>query len=368
MSETERIASLDSVKPIAGSPAMARIMRQVKRLASSDVPVLIEGETGTGKEVISRAIHEGGSRSACNLGTVNCGALPEPLVESTLFGYEKGAFTGAEKRTPGVFEASQGGTVLLDEIGEMPLVAQTALLRVLETHRLVRVGGTAEVPVDVRILAATHRDLDAMCEAGSFRRDLYYRLNVLTLTLPPLRERREDIRPLAERLLHQAATRNRITIRGIRPQAMALLLRHDWPGNVRELKNVMERAAVIADGDWINPWDLPETLIDEDRTLDLIVPPSGEFAEQSPGKPAKKSPESLPRQRPGVDDSPPRPILDFKSQMQQHEIEVIIEALERTERNQTQAARLLKMPLRTLVHKIKLHDIRRILSDRDNGG
>lgn len=363
---------------------MKQVMRQVNRLADIDVPVLILGETGTGKEVVARAIHLGGPRASKSLGCVNCGALPSQLVESILFGHERGAFTGAEQRQDGVFEASDGGTVLLDEIGELPLAAQAALLRVLETKRITRVGGTTERPVDVRFLAATHRNLEAMCSAGSFRWDLYYRLNVMSLQLAPLRFRVPDVRPLAERFLLSAATRNGLPARRFGPDALCALEAYDWPGNVRELKNVVERAAVVAERPHIEVADLPEHLRASAETQELPAPPvavpsslpsassvpvapaggwAGETFRRSTARSAAQGRALGVEPRRGLS-SDIENMPDFKTQMQQAEIEVIVRALRRTQLNQTEAARLLQMPLRTLVHKMKVLDIRRILAEQ----
>ena len=355
---------------------MRQVMRQVDRLASIDVPVLILGETGTGKEVVARAIHDGGQRAGKPLGCVNCGALPSQLVEGILFGHEKGAFTGADTRQSGVFEASDGGTVLLDEIGELPLAAQAALLRVLETKRVTRVGGTTERPVDVRFLAATHRNLEAMCAAGTFRWDLYYRLNVMSLQLAPLRFRVPDIRPLAERFLVDAATRNSLSARSFGDDAVRTLEAYDWPGNVRELKNVVERAAVVTEREVVTMGDLPDQLRASAETQELPTPPRLPSAVSHPRvaeppnapEPAPETEAAPAAEASPMPADPPESMPDFKTQMQQAEIEVIVRALRRTQLNQTEAARLLQMPLRTLVHKMKVLDIRRILAERESEG
>ncbi|MEM7676334.1 MAG: sigma-54 dependent transcriptional regulator [Myxococcota bacterium] len=351
-------------QPVAASPSMQQVLRQVHRLAPIDVPVLILGETGTGKEVIARAIHHGGPRAEHRLGCVNCGALPEHLVESILFGHEKGAFTGAENRQEGVFEASDGGTVLLDEIGELPPSAQAALLRVLETKRVTRVGGTSERAVDVRFLAATHRNLEAMCTTGAFRWDLYYRLNVMSLQLTPLRFRVPDIRPLAERFLTAAETRIGLPSRRLGAETVRMLEAYDWPGNVRELKNVVERAAVVAEGETVATKDLPEQLRAAAATQELPSPPKSRSAPRDKVDVPSPRPSKPPSGGARPVSSAPETIQDYKTQMQQAEIEVIVRALRRTQLNQTEAARLLRMPLRTLVHKMKVLDIRRILAEQ----
>ena len=228
----------DAPGVVVKNAAMKQVMATVKRLAQSTIGVLIHGETGTGKEVIARAIHEGGPRKKQPLRCINCAAIPGTLIESVLFGHEQGAFTGADKSARGIFEQADGGTVLLDEIGELAASAQAALLRVLETKKVTRVGGDKEIDVDVRVIAATHRDLEAMVEAGRFRQDLLYRLNTMTLRIPPLRERVDEIRPLAERFLKEARRQAGTDVRAIDPQALAALERYPWPGNVRELRNV----------------------------------------------------------------------------------------------------------------------------------
>jgi transcriptional regulator with GAF, ATPase, and Fis domain len=221
--------------------------------------VLVLGETGTGKEVVARLLHERGPRRAGPLIAVNCGALARELVESTLFGHEKGAFTGAHARHEGVFEAARGGTVLLDEVGELPLSAQATLLRVLESKKVTRVGGTRELDLDARVVAATHRDLDRMVEAGEFRRDLLYRLEGVSLALPPLRERGGDVLALAERFLRAASSPSGRPL-GLGYDVRRALERYAWPGNVRELKNALARAVAMG-GDVLELGDLPDDVI-----------------------------------------------------------------------------------------------------------
>ena len=258
---------------------------------------------------------------------VNCGAIPAQLVESTLFGHERGAFTGAEPAAAGIFEAADGGTVLLDEVGELPLAAQAALLRVLETRRVARVVGS-EIEVDVRVVAATHRDLEAMCASGAFRLDLLYRLNAMTLTLPPLRARPEEIAPLALRFLQQANKANGRVLRGIEPGALALLQRYPWPGNARELRNAIERAAVIAEGD-----------------ADRRAGPARARVERGRGRARGASAAEATAMGAGGGAD------DLRARLLRYEAELIVAALRAAGWNQTAAAQALGMPLRTLVHK-----------------
>jgi DNA-binding NtrC family response regulator len=225
------------------SLCMRELKTLIVRFAPADAPVLIQGESGTGKELVARALHELSPRREGPFVAVNCGAIPPTLLESELFGAERGAFTDATTR-PGCFERANGGTIFLDEIGEMPLQAQVSLLRVLEANELVRVGGTRSVPINVRVLSATHKELRSEADAGGFRDDLFYRVNVLALSLPPLRRRREDIRVLAASFLQQFLDGN---VR-FQEQALLRLEAHSWPGNVRELRNAVERAALLSDG------------------------------------------------------------------------------------------------------------------------
>jgi two-component system response regulator HydG len=231
---------------IGSSPAMVGLMETVAQVAPSEATVMVTGESGTGKELVAAAIHHNSPRKGGPFVKVNCAAITETLLESELFGHEKGAFTGADRRKEGRFVQADGGSLFLDEVGEMPVSMQVKLLRVLQEREVTRVGGDAVVPVDVRLIVATNQDLGAMVEAGSFREDLYYRLNVVELKTPPLRERREDIPLLAAHFLNMFAAKNRKTVDRFAPRAMDLLIRHSWPGNVRELMNTIERAVVLA--------------------------------------------------------------------------------------------------------------------------
>ena len=245
---------------VSASPAMQTFMDVVHRLVASDATLLIMGETGVGKERLARAIHAESPRSDGPFISVNCGALPEALLESELFGHEEGAFTGASRARRGWFELAHNGTIFLDEIGEMPKHLQVKLLTVLQTREVQRVGAESSIVIDVRIMAATNRDLTSEIEAGNFRRDLYYRLSVVTLTIPPLRERREDIPSLVENLLDHFRGEIPQHIRGVSNDAMEALSQYDWPGNIRELMNVLERAMLLCTDEEISLADLPESI------------------------------------------------------------------------------------------------------------
>ncbi|MBK7367407.1 MAG: sigma-54-dependent Fis family transcriptional regulator [Candidatus Eisenbacteria bacterium] len=261
--EVQRLAAAGQL--VGDSTPMRALRHLVARVAPSAATVLITGETGTGKELVARAVHALSARSRGPFVAINCGALAESLLESELFGHEKGAFTGATSSRAGVFEAAHGGTLLLDEIGDMPLAAQARLLRVLAENQVVRLGSTTPRPVDVRVLAATHRDLPAEVREGRFREDLYYRLAVALVNVPPLRERRDDVPLLAQGFLARfAAASGRPQLR-FGPEAIAALRAHDWPGNVRELENLSERAGLLAQGD----------VIDESAVRAWMVPRPG---------------------------------------------------------------------------------------------
>jgi len=241
---------------VGESPAMRRIFDVIAKVAPSNATVLILGETGTGKELIAEAIHRNSNRKDGPFVKVNCAALPENLLESELFGHERGAFTGADRQRIGRFELANEGTLFLDEIGTMSLATQAKVLRVLQEREFERLGGTRTIRSDVRLIAATNRDLEEAIEAGEFREDLYYRLNVVTIRMPPLRERKEDIIPLATTFLERFARDMKKPMRGFSPAALRLLTRYNWPGNIRELENTIERAVLMADGEIIEPKDI----------------------------------------------------------------------------------------------------------------
>ena len=252
--QTQNRLSFDDL--VAVSPATRDAIALARRVARSDMPVLIEGESGTGKEVFAQAIHGTSERAGGPFVAVNCGALPATLVESILFGHEKGAFTGATERRRGKFQEASGGTLFLDEVGELPLDAQVKLLRAIQTGDVDPVGGSAPVKVDIRLISATNRDLTSMIAEGTFREDLYYRIGVFPLALPPLRARREDLPALSRMFLARTAAAEERVIDGFSAAAMELLIQAEWPGNVRQLQNTIHRAVILADGDQIRPGDL----------------------------------------------------------------------------------------------------------------
>ncbi len=245
---------------VGKSPAMAALLKTIAQVAPTSSTVLLLGETGTGKELAARAIHQASQRSGRRFLAVNCGAFSEELLASELFGHEKGAYTGATERKAGLFEAAEGGTLFLDEVGEMTPTMQVRLLRVLQERKFMRVGGTVDIPADVRIIAATNKDLAQEAEAGTFRLDLYYRLNVITLRLPALAERREDIPLLARHFLLKYSELLGRDVRELAPETLDILLAYPFPGNIRELENLMERAVVLAEGERVEPRHLPPDL------------------------------------------------------------------------------------------------------------
>lgn len=249
---------------IGKSPKMQELLALVRTVAESNTTVLIQGESGTGKEIIARVIHSSSPRADGPFVAVNCAALPETLLESELFGHEKGAFTGAVARRKGKFELANGGTLFLDEIGDMSPKTQAQLLRIIEEQEFQRIGGSKPIKVDVRIISATNKKLEEMIQQGTFREDLFYRINVVTINVPPLRERKEDIPLLVEYFLKKYSIENKKEIQFVDEDALRLLMKHNWPGNVRELENVIERAVVITKNDFISPDELPSSITGSD--------------------------------------------------------------------------------------------------------
>ncbi len=314
---------------MGGSPAIAQVIQQVSQVAESNFTVLVQGETGTGKELVARAIHQQSPRRQAPFVAVDCGAIPETLVESELFGHERGAFTGAQTKREGHFQLAKGGTLFLDEIGNVPVATQAKLLRALEQREVHPLGSARPVAVDARIIAATNAELEEAVKAGRFRADLYYRLGEFTITLPPLRSRREDITHLAQRFLDEVSMELRRPVRRIADEAMQALLRHDWPGNVRELKNVVRKAALVA-ADVVTGEHLPAL---------------------GAGGPAPPRPAAEP---PGEGLSL-REVAELAAV--QAERELIGHALQATKGNKSQAARLLRTDYTTLHAKMKRYSI-----------
>lgn len=313
---------------VGQSPALAEIRNQIARVAPTNGRVLILGESGTGKELIARAVHKMSHRAKNSFIKVNCAAIPEELIESELFGSDRGAFTGAVKTRDGKFLQADGGTLFLDEIGDMSLSVQAKVLRALEQGEFERVGGAKTFRVDVRVIAATNKNLHAEVEQGKFREDLYFRLNVVPLTAPPLRERREDIPALAEHFLNAYAEENGFLPKALSAEARDLLLQYDWPGNIRELKNLVERLSIMVSGDTIYPEDLP--------TLDGMNIP--------------KQPDSFPDLGAG------RTLRQVREAVERH---YIAEALERHGGNVTRASNALGIERTNLHKKIKQYDLER---------
>jgi DNA-binding NtrC family response regulator len=315
---------------IGNSAGMQRVRAMIEKVAETDATVLVRGESGTGKELVAREVHERNSvRSKGPFVAVNCAALPSELIESELFGHEKGAFTGAAARRQGKFEQANGGTLFLDEIGDMSSNVQAKLLRALEERRIERLGGNESIPVDVRIVSATHRPLEQEIAAGNFRADLFYRLRVVTIDIPPLRERREDIPELAEKFTHAAAERYNLPPRQVGQSALRKLVDYDWPGNVRELKNTIERAAIMAEGEELRSQDLP----------DEIKPGAQEE------KPAAANDAEGGLAVPFT--------ADFREDRREFERRYISRCLEHTQGNVTRAAEILGMHRQSLQHKLR---------------
>ncbi len=334
--EDVRRVVVSNQEVIIKSEKMTQLFELIEKIAKSTITVLIQGETGVGKEVAAQAIHSNSERAQKPLVCVNCAALTETLLESELFGHEKGSFTGADQTKIGLFESAKGGTIFLDEIGEMPQKTQAKLLRVLQSKKIMRVGSNREIDTDVRIVAATNRKLEDLVAKGSFREDLYYRLNAATIIMPPLRERRDEIPHLVQAFIAECCNENGFPPKNIQPDAMDLLVRYHWPGNIRELKNTIERAVVISEGDTIYKEALTSKLSSD----------SFEYVEPVPT---------------GVSTiaASPTAVGDIKDIVSAYERDIIINALRRVNWNQTKASELLNLPRRTLVSKIKKYGITR---------
>jgi DNA-binding NtrC family response regulator len=334
---------------VGRSPAAQAVLAFVAKVGPSDATVLLTGESGSGKEMVARAIHDASRRNRAPFVAVNCAALTETLIESELFGHEKGAFTGASERKLGRFELADKGTLFLDEVGELPLNCQTKFLRVLEEQVFERVGGGRSISVDVRVVAATNRNLPEMVRRGQFRDDLYYRLSVIHTMVPPLRERPTDIPALAEHFLARLRSQVARRISGFAPEAMQALMQHDWPGNVRELRNAVERAIVLGDGAWIRPEHLPPDVSGQHGRAPAPAPrPGSEPLAVAPVLAAAAMPAAA-AAAPGPA-AAPRPLHEL-------EREGIIAALQATGGNKVQAAALLQIDRSTLYKKIKDYGI-----------
>jgi DNA-binding NtrC family response regulator len=312
---------------IGDSLPMNKVFRIIEKVSDTDSTVLILGESGTGKELVARAIHYHSSRHDKPLIPVNCGAIPEELLESELFGHEKGAFTNAIRTRIGRFELANGGTIFLDEVAEMSPHLQVKLLRVLQEQEFERVGGTKTIKCDVRIIAATNKDLDSRVQEGKFREDLFYRLKVIPIQIPPLRDRRSDIPLLVHYFLETTTRSKKKTISGIKKDAMDALINYDWPGNVRELENVIERMVILSEDDHLTMDDLPEKIAGKaagEKAIQVIIPEEG---------------------------------FSLSNAISEYERQLIINALEKSDWVKNRAAKLLKMNRTTLVEKIKKQGI-----------
>lgn len=316
---------------ITKNEEMVKMLATVKKVADYKTTVLITGESGTGKELVARALHYNGGRGSKAFVAVNCGAIPENLLESEFFGHVKGAFTDAVRNKKGLFEEAEGGTLFLDEIGELPFHLQVKLLRVLQEEEVMRIGDTKPIKVSVRIVAATVKDLDREVKEGRFREDLFYRLNVLPIHLPPLRERPEDIPALSSHFLEKYKDRHRVKVGAVSPDAMKLLMDYTWPGNVRELENAIERSVLLSEGENISVSALPPAVL-------------GKLVSASPGT--------------GLKTGLPSDNLSIKKAARAMEEELIKRALEKSHANRTHAAELLELSHRALLYKIKEYGIK----------
>jgi DNA-binding NtrC family response regulator len=339
---------------IGSSPAMQQVFDAIKKVASTDSTVLITGESGTGKELVAKAIHYLSNRSKQALIPVNCGAIPQDLLESELFGHIKGAFTGANSNRQGRFELASGGTIFLDEIGDMPLALQVKLLRVLQERKFEPVGSAKSISVDVRVIAATNKDLEAAVKDKTFREDLFYRLNVIPIHLPPLRERKSDIPLLIEHFAKRFNKDKKRNVSFDSQEVLDVLLRYDWPGNIRELENLVERLVVFANDDKVQLQDLPPKIFER---VELASSPKGSqgkfgfvsqtLAQQNAGTITLSNGFTIPRVL------LPEDGIDLKEIMEAFENDLLMQALSRTLGNKNKASELLKMNRTTLVEKLK---------------
>ncbi|MBL8714412.1 MAG: sigma 54-interacting transcriptional regulator [Myxococcales bacterium] len=356
---------------VVQDPTMVRLYGLAERIADSTISVLLLGETGVGKEILAETIHQRSPRRDQPFVKLNCAALSESLLESELFGHERGAFTGAVQAKAGLLESAHGGTVFLDEVGELGPATQVKLLRVLEERKVTRVGSVKPKEIDVRFVAATNRDLEAEVAAGTFREDLFFRLNGIPLVIPPLRERPVEIEPLARSLMAQTCKKNGRPVPELRREAIEILRRYAWPGNIRELRNVMERAVLLAGGEAIGPEHLPvEKMVGAQlparatgRSLPPTPAPRAAPIAPPSRRPAEFAHDEVPAGRPTL---PPPDAEEtgpwaspLKSGMEQAERDLILKALEQCAGNQTQAAKLLGISRRTLVSRLEQYQLPR---------
>ncbi len=311
---------------IGSSGKMQEVFAKINKIATTDATIIVRGESGTGKELVARAIHYNSHRKNKVMMEINCSSIPETLLESELFGHEKGSFTGAHKTMKGKFEVADGGTIFLDEIGDLSPNVQIKLLRFLQEKRFARVGGTSLINVDVRLITATNRNLEQAIKDGQFREDLYYRLNVIPILIPALRDRKEDVGPLTEHFLHKFAEKNNKKIEGIVPDAFNICMNYPWPGNVRELENAIENAVVLSESNYIRPEDLPAYIKTSSKELD--VPDMSDMGN-----------------------------LNYKEQLEYAEKIIIQKALEETKGNKTHAADRLGFSIRTMRNKVNKYNL-----------
>jgi DNA-binding NtrC family response regulator len=335
--------------PLVGSsPQMQEIFQLIERVAPSNVPVLVTGESGTGKELVARALHDLSSRRQKPFVAVNCAAIPETLIESEIFGHEKGAFTGAVERRAGCFELAEEGTLLLDEIGEMPMATQAKLLRVLEDRRLRRLGSKAETPVDVRVVAATNKDPQQAVANGQLRGDLFFRLNVFNIKMPPLREHASDIPAIAQRMVDEMNERHRCSITGIAPRLMERLLEYDWPGNARELRNTIERATILAGKGQLKIEHLPPHF-GEPGYATRFAPTHDAGVHASAAAAASKDDRTV--------------HVKVGTTVDEAERQLILKTLASTHNNKTRAAEILGISTKTMQNKLKEYASAGLLDD-----
>jgi transcriptional regulator with PAS, ATPase and Fis domain len=385
MSETKKGAESKSPEKkatlIGESGPFLQVMESVKQVAPTNITVLITGESGTGKEMIAKAIHELGPRKEKPMLTVNCGAIPEGILESELFGHEKGSFTGAVESRKGYFELADGGSIFLDEIGEMPPSIQVKLLRILEEKNFIRVGGSKQIQVDVRVITATNRNLEEAVKKGDFRKDLFYRINAIKIHVPPLRARREDIRPLAIHFTEEVCKINKIHFKGFTENAFKVLENHPWPGNIRELRNLIERVIVLEKGNRINEDTLNYHLRAEseiDHNLPMVVHKTSEQAEReliyralidlrimieeihSAILDRSKLMKDIHLQTPIPSEIQPQmgsKQSDESLSIKEMEKQQIMKALDRFKRNRRKVAKVLGIGERTLYRRLKEYDL-----------